>query len=146
MSSIMRRRNGLIASSVMGMLLSDVRLGTPHLKTGRPVALSSWLCRQPQRPTARAVSSFGTFRTWRDVRVESAFGGKADSERSGPNRTISWPHRSQPQYLIQFPLIAPLAKILGLERSVQGYAIKQRIHMRSDRVSGIQPDSAKGAT
>src|SRR5258705_11636624 len=63
MSSIMRRRNGLIASSVMGMLLSDVRLGTPHLKTGRPVALSSWLCRQPQRPTARAVSSFDPERT-----------------------------------------------------------------------------------
>src|ERR1700741_3168249 len=29
MSSIMRRRNGLIASSVMGMLLSDVRLANP---------------------------------------------------------------------------------------------------------------------
>src|SRR5437867_13002495 len=29
--SIMRRRNGLMASSVMGMLLSDVRLATPHL-------------------------------------------------------------------------------------------------------------------
>src|SRR4051794_19184367 len=25
------------------------------LKTGRPVTLSSWLCRLPQRPTARAV-------------------------------------------------------------------------------------------
>jgi hypothetical protein len=24
-------------------------------KTGRPVALSCWLCRPPQRPTARAV-------------------------------------------------------------------------------------------
>src|SRR6266404_1674552 len=35
MSSIMRRRNGLMASSVMGMLLSDVRLATPHLQTGR---------------------------------------------------------------------------------------------------------------
>jgi len=34
MSSIMRRRNGLMASSVMGMLLSDVRLATPHLQTG----------------------------------------------------------------------------------------------------------------
>jgi hypothetical protein len=41
------RRNGLTASSVMGMLLFEVRLATPHLKTGRPVALSSWLCRQP---------------------------------------------------------------------------------------------------
>src|SRR5450631_2356436 len=32
MSSIMRRRNGLFASSVMGMLLSRVRLQTPHLQ------------------------------------------------------------------------------------------------------------------
>jgi hypothetical protein len=40
----------------MGMLLSWWRLRTPHLKTGRPAALSSWLCRQPRRPTARAVS------------------------------------------------------------------------------------------
>src|SRR5215472_10563721 len=59
MSSIMRRRNGLFASSVMGMLLSWWRLRTPHLKTGRPVALSSWLYRQPRRPTARAVSFIG---------------------------------------------------------------------------------------
>src|ERR1700754_4708019 len=37
MSSIMRRRNGLMASSVMGMLLFEVRLRTaPHLQTGRP--------------------------------------------------------------------------------------------------------------
>jgi hypothetical protein len=30
-------------------------LRTPHLKTGRPVVLSSRLCRLPQCPTARAV-------------------------------------------------------------------------------------------
>src|ERR1700730_2859426 len=35
MSSIMRRRNGLMAWSIMGMLLSGVRLGTPYLQTGR---------------------------------------------------------------------------------------------------------------
>src|SRR5215467_1783095 len=35
MSSIMRRRNGLIASSVMGMLLSEVGWAIPHLQTGR---------------------------------------------------------------------------------------------------------------
>jgi hypothetical protein len=34
----MRRRNGLMASLLMG---------TPHLKTGSPVALSSWLCHKP---------------------------------------------------------------------------------------------------
>jgi len=35
----MRRRNGLMASSVMGMLLSDVRLATPHLRQDAPVPL-----------------------------------------------------------------------------------------------------------
>src|SRR6266852_7406666 len=40
MSSIMRRRNGLIAWSVMGRLLSGVRVATPHLQTGRASYLS----------------------------------------------------------------------------------------------------------
>src|ERR1700730_7739483 len=40
MSSIMRRRNGLIAWSVMGRLLSGVRVATPHLQTGRACYLS----------------------------------------------------------------------------------------------------------
>jgi hypothetical protein len=39
----------------MGMLLSWVKVATPHLKTGRPDAPSSWLHCLPQRPTARAV-------------------------------------------------------------------------------------------
>jgi hypothetical protein len=30
-----------------------------------------------------ATSAFGTFRTWRDVRVESAFGGKAEVRIQG---------------------------------------------------------------
>src|SRR5215813_2861704 len=47
MSSIMRRRNGLMASSVMGMLLSWVKVA-PHLKTGRPLALSSKRCRRSE--------------------------------------------------------------------------------------------------
>src|SRR6266849_5394495 len=63
MSSIMRRRNGLLASSVMGMLLSDVRLATPHLQTGRsrpdtgPAACRSALPRERFSPLARSVSS-----------------------------------------------------------------------------------------
>src|SRR5215471_9023386 len=73
MSSIMRRRNGLFASSVMGMLLSWWRLRTPHLKTGRPVALSSWLRRQPRRPTARAVSFIGPVLPISDVRFDGEF-------------------------------------------------------------------------
>src|ERR1700678_468481 len=40
MSSIMRRRNGLIAWSVMGRLLSGGRVATPHLQTGRARYLS----------------------------------------------------------------------------------------------------------
>src|SRR5260370_4769397 len=58
MSSIMRRRNGLMASSVMGMLLSDVRLATPHLQTGRahpdtrPAACRSTLPRERFSPLA----------------------------------------------------------------------------------------------
>src|SRR5882672_8042473 len=40
MSSIMRRRNGLIAWSVMGRLLSGGRDATPHLQTGRACYLS----------------------------------------------------------------------------------------------------------
>src|SRR5438105_14267898 len=40
MSSIMRRRNGLIAWSVMGRLLSGGRVATPHLQTGRASYLS----------------------------------------------------------------------------------------------------------
>src|ERR1700689_3901968 len=40
MSSIMRRRNGLIAWSVMGRLLSGGRVATPHLQTGRARCLS----------------------------------------------------------------------------------------------------------
>ena len=40
MSSIMRRRSGLMASSVMGCSCLEVRLRTPHPQTGRPVALS----------------------------------------------------------------------------------------------------------
>src|SRR6266404_3014329 len=59
MSSIMRRRNGLMASSVMGMLLSDVRLATPHLQTGRAhpdtgrAACRSALPRERFSPLAR---------------------------------------------------------------------------------------------
>src|SRR5580704_5568911 len=45
------------------------------------MALSYLPCRQPRRPTAGAVSSFGTFRTWRHVRLESAARTKADVRR-----------------------------------------------------------------
>src|SRR5271169_1952832 len=48
MSSIMRRRNGLFASSVMGMLLSRVRLQTPHLQDKTlPSATAAAACRSP---------------------------------------------------------------------------------------------------
>jgi len=40
MSSIMRRRNGLIAWAVMGRLLFGGRVATPHLQTGRTSYLS----------------------------------------------------------------------------------------------------------
>jgi hypothetical protein len=50
MSSIMRRRNGLMASSVMGMLLSDVRLATLIFRQDAPIRILA------QSPTARAVS------------------------------------------------------------------------------------------
>jgi hypothetical protein len=56
MSSIMRRRNGLTASSVMGMLLFEVRLRTaPHLQTGRPMTLMHQHQLATERSTARAV-------------------------------------------------------------------------------------------
>jgi hypothetical protein len=50
MSSIMRRRNGLMASSVMGMLLSDVRLATLIFRQDAPIRILA------QSPTARALN------------------------------------------------------------------------------------------
>src|SRR5260370_39264088 len=46
--------------------------------------------------TRAATSAFGTFRTWRDVRHESAFGGKAEniySERAFRLLTQTGPQR-----------------------------------------------------
>jgi hypothetical protein len=55
MSSIMRWRNGLMACLVIGdaPVLSEV-VEPLDLKTGRPVALSSWLRHQPRPPTPLA--------------------------------------------------------------------------------------------
>jgi hypothetical protein len=39
-------------------------------------------CHLSGRIVIEPMSLFGTFRTWRDVRPESAFGGKADMGRT----------------------------------------------------------------
>ena len=44
-----RRRNGLIASSVMGMLLSEMRFATSHLQIGRSHPLTCRPSRTPGR-------------------------------------------------------------------------------------------------
>jgi len=56
--------DGVVLRLRAGMLLSWVKIAAPLIRGQyAPVALSCWLCRQPPRSTARAVSSFGTFRT-----------------------------------------------------------------------------------
>jgi hypothetical protein len=54
MSSIMRRRNGLIVWSVMGKLLSGGRVATPHLQTGSASYLSK------QRATGGGAARAGS--------------------------------------------------------------------------------------
>src|SRR5207344_1875151 len=73
-----------------GILLSEPRLLTLDLQTGRRVPLSRF--RQPRAPpcakrsTARAVSFTGTSRTSQDVRLESAKWGKADLDQVADTR------------------------------------------------------------
>jgi hypothetical protein len=81
----MRRRNGLIAWSVMGRLLSRVRVATPHLQTGRALDLSRPR-NLPQRPTGRAVWSIGTKRALIFLAALSAFAPAVGHAYPRPDR------------------------------------------------------------
>src|ERR1035438_9061813 len=94
MSSSMRWRSGLMGFSLIGGSCLEVGvLEHSILKTERPPvtrARSNSYCGRRNRPTAppappaRAGSFFGTFRTCRDVRLESVMRTRADIDIPPP--------------------------------------------------------------
>src|ERR1700680_2457077 len=62
-------------SSVLGICL------WPFIVRQHAPIVHPWPCRSPQRPTARAVSSVGTFRTCPGGLTTSAPGGRTDLPR-----------------------------------------------------------------
>jgi hypothetical protein len=72
MSSIIRRRNGLMISLVMGMFLSEMRLPIPHVQTGRSRPVTAPAPRLPSHQVHRRLSiesadDFGPDQTTRAV-------------------------------------------------------------------------------